>query len=144
MPQAKNRSCAASFGKLRCRNCTATFAFLQCGRRFYQKLRCNKRKTALQHWKSCVAGKWRFPAAFLRISSSHDYVLLEDPNKIRSLDCSSLFFLSDNRIRCNELKCSKSYERKAKIACRSSKCWNREEKKERENPKCYYRLGKTA
>ena len=27
-----------------------------------QKLRCSKRKTALQHRKSCVAGKWRFPA----------------------------------------------------------------------------------
>ena len=34
MPEAKKRSCAAIFGKLRCRNCTATFAFLQCGRRF--------------------------------------------------------------------------------------------------------------
>ena len=38
---------------------------------FYQKLRCNKRKTALQHWISCITGKWRFPAAFLRISNSH-------------------------------------------------------------------------
>ena len=65
----KNRSCAAIFGELRCRKWTATFAFLQCRRRFYQKLRCNKRTTALQHWK--VARKWRFPAAFLRISSSH-------------------------------------------------------------------------
>ena len=35
-----------TIGKLCCRNCTATFAFLQCGRRFYQKLCCNKRKTA--------------------------------------------------------------------------------------------------
>ena len=61
---AKNRSCAATFRKLRCRNCTATFAFLQCRCELYQKLRCNKRKTALQHWKSCVAGKWRFPAGF--------------------------------------------------------------------------------
>ena len=68
MPQAKNRSCAAVFGKLRCRNCTATLAFLQYGSNFYQKLHCNERKTALQHRKSCVAGKWRFPAAFLRVS----------------------------------------------------------------------------
>ena len=44
---------------LRCRNCTATFAFLQCGGDLYQKLRCNKRKTALQHRNRCVAG---FPA----------------------------------------------------------------------------------
>ena len=56
---------------LRCRNCTATFAFLQCGSHLYQKLRCSKRKTALQHRNRCVAGKWRFPAAFLRVSSPH-------------------------------------------------------------------------
>ena len=50
-----------------------------------QKLRCNIRFSAvrksfgpkaalqqpLQHRKSCVAGKWRFPAAFLRVSSPH-------------------------------------------------------------------------
>ena len=60
-----------NFGMLRCRSCTATFAFLQCGCHFGRKLRCSKRKTAVQHWKSCVARKWRFPAAFLRISSSH-------------------------------------------------------------------------
>ena len=55
---AKNRSCAiALFGKLRnCRNCTATFAFLQCGCHFYKKL------AILQHWKSCAAEKWGFPA----------------------------------------------------------------------------------
>ena len=35
--------------KLRCRSSTATFAFLQCRRHFDQKLRCCKRKTALQH-----------------------------------------------------------------------------------------------
>ena len=29
---------------LRCRSCTATFAFLQCGSHFSQKLRCSKRK----------------------------------------------------------------------------------------------------
>ena len=53
---------AAIFGMLRCRHCTATLAFLQCGSHLDQKLRCNKRKTALQHRKSCVARKWRFPA----------------------------------------------------------------------------------
>ena len=57
--------------KLRCNFRTATLAFLQCGSHLDQKLRCNKRKTALQHRKSCVAGKWRFPAAFLRASSPH-------------------------------------------------------------------------
>ena len=46
---SENGSCAAVFGKLRRRSCTAPFAFLQCGRHFYQKLVCNKRKTALQH-----------------------------------------------------------------------------------------------
>ena len=44
MPHARNGSCAAIFGKLRCRNCTAAFAFLQRGSHFYQTLRCNKRK----------------------------------------------------------------------------------------------------
>ena len=67
----ENGSCAAIFGMLRCRSCTATFVFLQCRRHFDPKLRCSKRKTALQHCVSCIAGKWRFPAAFLRISSSH-------------------------------------------------------------------------
>ena len=39
------------------------FAFLQCGCHFnYRKLRCNNRKTSLQHWKSCAARKWRLPA----------------------------------------------------------------------------------
>ena len=33
-----------NFGKLRCRSCTAAFAFLQCGCHFDQKLLCNKRK----------------------------------------------------------------------------------------------------
>ena len=68
---SENGSCAAVFGMLRCRNCTAAFAFLQCGRHLYQKLRCSKRKTALQHRNRCVAGKWRLPAAFLRVSSPH-------------------------------------------------------------------------
>ena len=65
---SENRSCTAIFRKLRCRSCTATLAFLQCGRHFSRKLRCDKRKTALQHRKSCVARKWHFPAAFLWIS----------------------------------------------------------------------------
>ena len=62
MPQAKTEvalqfleCCAADVR-------TATFAFLQCGRHLYQKLRCSRRKTALQHRNRCVAGKWRFPA----------------------------------------------------------------------------------
>ena len=69
--RCRSRRLAAIFGMLRCRSCTATLAFLQCGCHFDQKLRCSKRKTAVQHCKSCVARKWRFPAAFLRISSSH-------------------------------------------------------------------------
>ena len=55
MPQAKNRGCTAIFGKLRCRNCIATFAFLQSGSRFAkscaatnEKLHCNIKKAALQ------------------------------------------------------------------------------------------------
>ena len=64
MPQAKNGSCAAIFGKLRCRSCTATFASLQCGSHFYQKLRCSKRK-------NCSATVKKLRCSFLRISSSH-------------------------------------------------------------------------
>ena len=45
---------------LRCRNCTATLAFLQCGSHLDQKLHCSKRKTALQHRKSCVAESGAF------------------------------------------------------------------------------------
>ena len=51
MPQlvtSENGSCAAVFGKLRCKNCTATFPFLQCRRHFDQK-------TALQQAKNCTA-----------------------------------------------------------------------------------------
>ena len=40
----QNGSCAAVFGMLRCRNCTATSAFLHCRSHFDQKLRCSKRK----------------------------------------------------------------------------------------------------
>ena len=59
-------------GQIRSARVPPLFAFLQCECHFYQNLRCNNRKTALQHWKSCVAGKLRFPAAFLlRISGSH-------------------------------------------------------------------------
>ena len=63
----------ADFGKLRCRNCTATCAFLQSGRRFHLKLRCNKQKTALQEsgaflpaFQLCrkVVLSCRFPADF--------------------------------------------------------------------------------
>ena len=68
MPQAKNRSRAAIFGMLRCRNRTATFAFLQCGRCFFlhcnkrttvQKLHCNIQKAALQESGAFLQ---RFPA----------------------------------------------------------------------------------
>ena len=68
---SENGSCTAVFGVLRCRNCTATLSLLQCGSHLDQKLRCSKRKTALQHRKGCFAGTWRFPAAFLRLSSPH-------------------------------------------------------------------------
>ena len=37
---------------LRCRNCTATFAFLQCGRHLYQKLRCQQTKNCTATSKS--------------------------------------------------------------------------------------------
>ena len=63
--------------KLRCSFRNVALQKLHCNIRFsaawnfYQKLRCRKRKTALQLRKSCVAGKWRFPAAFLRVSSPH-------------------------------------------------------------------------
>ena len=62
--------------KLRCKSCAAETAlqpslFCSAGLVFTKSCAANKRKTALQYWKSCVAGKWRFPAAFLRISSSH-------------------------------------------------------------------------
>ena len=67
----RNGSCTAVFGMLHCRNCTATFASLQCGRHLQQKLRCSKRNIALQHRNRCVAEKWRFPAACLRVSSPH-------------------------------------------------------------------------
>ena len=75
---SKNGSCAAIFGMLRCRRCTATLAFLQCGCHF------DKRKTAMQHWNSCVAGKWRFPAAFLRISGPHAAGIASDSKSLAS------------------------------------------------------------
>ena len=54
---------------------------------------------------------------------------LEDPNllKLRSLDSSCSFFLSDNTIVFgnNELKCSKCYDCKARIAFNTSKCCSR-------------------
>ena len=59
---SENRSCAAVVGKLRCGTCTATFAFCGVDVIFYQKLRCNRRKTAVQRGRSCVSGKRRFPA----------------------------------------------------------------------------------
>ena len=43
-----------------------------------------------------------------------------------------------------ELKCSKCYDRKAKIAFRISKCCNRQEKKERESSKMLLSLRKNG
>ena len=57
-------SCAAIFGKLRCRSCTAAFAFLQCGSHLYQKLRAATSEKLHCNIESCVAGKSRFPADF--------------------------------------------------------------------------------
>ena len=52
---------------------------------------------------------------------------LEDRNllKLRSLDSSFPFFLSDNSIGENEFECSKCYDRKDKRALRTSRCCNR-------------------
>ena len=71
-------------------------------------------------------------------------VNLEDPIllKLRSLDSSCPFFLSG--FGDNELKCSKCYDRKAKIAFGTSKCCNRSWTKQRVNFRCYYCLEKTA
>ena len=66
---SENGSCAAVFGLLRCRSCTATVAFLQCGSLFFLP------GAALQQAKNCsatlkklrckkVALSCRFPAAF--------------------------------------------------------------------------------
>ena len=68
MPQAKTEVALQFLECCAAENCTAAIAFLQCGSHLYQKLRCNERKTALQHRNRCVAGKWRFPAAVLRVS----------------------------------------------------------------------------
>ena len=52
---SENGSCTAVFGMLRCRSCTATLAFLQCGCHFDQscaaaseKLQCNIQKVAFR------------------------------------------------------------------------------------------------
>ena len=70
MPLAKpevalqfSESCAADFALQHSLFCSADVIC-------YQKLRCNKRKTALQHRRSCAAGK---TGAFLGISGSHVY-----------------------------------------------------------------------
>ena len=72
MPQAKtevvlqfSESCAAKVALQHSLFCNAEIT------QFYQKLRCSKRKPAEKRWKNSVVRKWRFPAAFLRISSSH-------------------------------------------------------------------------
>ena len=72
---------------------------------------------------------------------------LEDRNllKLRSLDSSSPLFLSDIVFGDNGHKCSKCYDRKAKIACKTSKnAIFATVGKQRVDVKCYYRLGKTA
>ena len=70
--------------------------------------------------------------------------LLEDPNllRLRTLDSYCPFFLGDTSILGfgdNELQCSKCYDREAKLAFSTSRCCNRQEKKQRENSK----LGRT-
>ena len=67
---AKTEVVDAIFRKLRCRSCTATFAFLHCERRSYQNsCDCNKSwKTAPQHSEKPRCKKWRLS---LRTSSSH-------------------------------------------------------------------------
>ena len=64
MPQAKTEV-ALQFSE-RCAAETALQHWLFCSFQSHsdQKLRCNKRKAALQHRKSCVGGKWRFPCRF--------------------------------------------------------------------------------
>ena len=70
-------SCASIFGKLHCRNCTATFAFLQCGSHCTRscaatnaKMHCNIEKAATLKKPRCgkgcrkVALSCRFPADF--------------------------------------------------------------------------------
>ena len=84
MPQAvtsENGSCAAVFGMLRCRNCTATFAFLQCGRHLYQKLRSSKRKTALQHRNRCVAAFLPLSCGFQAPTFRHPRFRPADQNR---------------------------------------------------------------
>ena len=49
MSQAKTEVALQFLESCRCRSCNETFAFLQCGCHCYQKLHCNKWKTALQH-----------------------------------------------------------------------------------------------
>ena len=66
---SENGSCAAVFGMLRSRNCTATSAFLQCGSHLDQKLRWNKQKncTATLKKLGCrkVALSCRFPSGLV-------------------------------------------------------------------------------
>ena len=64
--------------KLRCNFRNAALQKLHCNIRFSAARKSFLPKVALQQTKdctatskSCVAGKWRFPAAFLRVSSPH-------------------------------------------------------------------------
>ena len=75
MPQAKTEVCAAIFGMLRCRSCTATFACLQCGsdlNNFDQKLRCRRKmqrnidKVELQESGACLPLSCGFQAPMFR------------------------------------------------------------------------------
>ena len=68
MPHAKTGHCTAIL-----ETCAAEVALqhsLFCSAAFFlPKAALQQVKTALQHWKSCVAGKWRFPAAFCGFQS---------------------------------------------------------------------------
>ena len=64
--------------KLHCRFRSAALQELHCNiafsavrKSFGPTAALQQTKTALQHRKNCVARKWRFPAAFLRLSSPH-------------------------------------------------------------------------
>ena len=74
------------------------------------------------------------------------HVSLQDPDlfKSRSLDSSCPFFLSDTRIWGQWTQMHQVPRQKAQIVVKTSKCWNRQGKTERENSKCYFQLGKMA
>ena len=69
-----------------------------------------------QHYKENVLVELFFVIITKIITNLEDRNLL----KLRSLDPFFFFFLSDNHIWDNELRCSKCYDRKAKVAFRTS------------------------